>query len=325
MNGDWRPAASLRVLRRRAAMLAEVRAFFAARRVLEVETPLLSAAAASDPAVESFVTCYAGPGVASGCSMYLNGSPEFAMKRLLAAGSGPIYQICKAFRQGEAGRHHNPEFTLLEWYRPGFDHRLLMDEVEELLRVLLPDLGGGERLSYREAFRRHAGIDPLTAEEQELAKCAASHGLGGVAGPDGMGVDGWLDLLMSHLVQPRLGREGPCFLFDYPASQAALARIRPGTPPVAERFELFLRGVELANGFHELLDHEEQRRRFDADLQRRARAGQPLPPLDRNLLAALSHGLPSCSGVALGLDRVLMLMCGAEEIGEVLAFPIGRA
>ena len=325
MNGSWRPAAALQILQRRAAMLTGVRDFFAARQVLEVETPLLSAAAASDPAVESFVTRYTGPGAPAGRPMYLNSSPEFAMKRLLAAGSGPIYQICKAFRQGEAGRYHNPEFTMLEWYRPGFDHHRLMDEVEELARALLPDLAGGERLSYREAFMRHVGIDPATAEQRELAGAAASHGLPGVAGLDGEARDGWLDLLMSHLVQPHLGQGGPCFVFDYPASQAALARLRPGQPPVAERFELFLHGVELANGFHELINGPEQRRRFEADLLRRAAAGQPLLPLDENLLAALSHGLPQCSGVALGLDRLLMLICGVEEIGGVLAFPVARA
>ncbi len=325
MNGSWRPAATLQIMRRRAALLGAVRDFFAVRQVLEVETPLLSAAATSDPAIDSFTTRYSGPGAPAGRTMYLNSSPEFAMKRLLAAGSGPIYQICKAFRQGEAGRCHNPEFTLLEWYRPGFDHHALMDEVEELLLVLLPGLERAERLEYREAFRRHAGIDPDTAGVRELADCAERHGLASVAGLEEEGRDAWLDLLMSHLVQPRLGRDRPCFLFDYPASQAALARIRPGTPPVAERFELFLRGVELANGFHELLDEPEQRCRFRLDLQRRAAAGLSRPPLDENLLAALRHGLPPCAGVALGLDRLLMVVCRENSLEAVLGFPINRA
>lgn len=317
----WRPGADLPMLRLRARTLDRVRAFFAGRGVLEVETPALSAAATTDPHIESFATAYRGPGRAP-APLYLHTSPEFPMKRLLAAGSGPIYQICKVFRQGECGRLHNPEFTLLEWYRPGFDHRRLMDEVEALV---LPILGrpAAERLSYAEAFARHLDLDPHRADAATLAACAARHGIA----VDGLGADrdGWLALLLTHLVEPHLGRGRPTFLYDYPASQAALARVRAGEPPLAERFELYVDGVELANGFHELADAAEQRRRFAADREARRAAGLPLVPMDEHLLAALAHGLPDCAGVALGFDRLLMLAAGVEEIGRVVAFPIDRA
>jgi lysyl-tRNA synthetase class 2 len=252
------------------------------------------------------------------------------MKRLLAAGSGAIYQLGKVFRQGEAGRRHNPEFTLLEWYRPGFDHRRLMQEVEELLRTVLDEylpLGPGVSLGYRQAFLDYAGIDPLTASATDLAARAAALGIevSGLALDD---PDPWRDLLLTQVVEPALPRDRPVFLYDYPASQAALARIRPGAegePPVAERFELYLNGLELANGFHELADAAEQRRRFEEDNAARQRAGLPVMPLDEALLAALEAGLPDCAGVALGVDRLVMLAAGISDIREVLAFEYGRA
>lgn len=325
-TGCWQPTAPFSALALRAQLLARVRDFFAQQEVLEVETPLLSGAAATDPQLDSFVTRYTGPGAAQGRSLYLHTSPEFAMKRLLAAGSGPIYQICKVFRNGEAGRLHNAEFTLLEWYRPGFDHLRLMDEVEALVRhALAPwrDLGAGERLSYRDAFLRHAGLDPHAADCARLAACAAAHG---VHAPQGdLNLDAWRDLLLTHVIEPQLGRGGPTFLYDYPASQAALARIRPGQPALAERFELYLEGVELANGYHELGDANSQRARFNADLTTRRTAGRDEVPIDERLLAALAHGLPDCAGVALGVDRLLMLAAGVSSLEEVLAFPISRA
>ncbi len=324
--GDWKPIAPLSALALRAQLLARVRDFFAQREVLEVETPLLSRAAATDPQLESFVTRYTGPGAPGGQSLYLHTSPEFPMKRLLAAGSGPIYQVCKVFRNGEAGRLHNPEFTLLEWYRPGFDHLRLMDEVEALVRhALAPwcELGAGERLSYRDAFLRHAGLDPHAADCTQLAACAAVHG---IHPPEAdLNLDGWRDLLLTHVIEPQLGRGGPMFLYDYPASQAALARIHPGAPALAERFELYIEGVELANGYHELGDENAQRARFTADLTVRRAAGQHEVPIDERLLGALTHGLPDCAGVALGVDRLLMLAAGARSLEEVLAFPISRA
>lgn len=323
---DWEPAAPLSALALRAQLLVRLRDFFAQRQVLEVETPILSSAAATDPQLESFATRYTGPGAAQGQRLYLHTSPEFFMKRLLAAGSGPIYQICKVFRNGEAGRLHNPEFTLLEWYRPGFDHHRLMDEVEALVRYALAPwcaLGAGERLTYREAFLRHAGLDPHAADRSRLAACAAAHDL---HPPEAtLSVDAWRDLLLTHLVEPQLGQNGPTFLYDYPASQAALARIRPDTPALAERFELYIEGVELANGYHELGDANAQRARFKADSTARRAAGQDEAPIDERLLAALAHGLPDCAGVALGVDRLLMLASGARSLEEVLAFPISRA
>ncbi|MCU0233438.1 MAG: hypothetical protein MUE90_05325 [Thermoanaerobaculales bacterium] len=281
---DWRPTGSLEALRRRAEMLATVRSFFAARDVLEVETPLLAAAPVTDLHLHALSCRYRGPGA-------------------------------------DEGRRHNPEFTILEWYRPGWDHRRLMEEIDELLAVVL-GTGPGERLSYAEAFLRHAGLDPHAEPEGRLRERVAALGVPSVAE---LGRDDLLDLLLSHLVEPRLGHCQPSFVVDYPASQAALARVRPGSPPLAERFEVFVEGLELANGYHELVDAAAQRRRFEADLEARRREGLPAVPIDERLLAALEHGLPACAGVALGLDRLLMLALGSRDIAEVVAFPIGRA
>ncbi|MCB1055688.1 MAG: EF-P lysine aminoacylase GenX [Acidobacteria bacterium] len=302
----------------RARVLAEIRAFFAERGVLEVETPLLGAATVTDLHLASLETRV------DGRRRFLQTSPEFAMKRLLAAGSGPIYQICKAFRDGESGRRHNPEFTLLEWYRPGYDHHRLMSEVGELLSRVL-GVPAPETLSYREALERHAGIDPFGADARDLAGRARELGLAGL--PDlGDDRDAWLDLLMSYTVEPRLGRGRPTLIYDYPPTQAALARLRgTGDEAVAERFEAYVEGVELANGYHELRDPAEQRRRFAADLARRRDRGLPQVPVDERLLAALAHGLPECAGVALGVDRLILLAAGASCLDEVLAFPHQRA
>jgi len=309
-------------------MLSRIRHFFEERCVLEVETPSLCHTVGTDPHLSFFSTGLNEPGGHAGGTLYLQTSPEFAMKRLLAAGSGPIYQICKAFRNEESGRFHNPEFTILEWYRPGFGLDRLMDEIEALLRALLtgtPHAGNGERSSYREAFSDHAGIDPLAASIEDFADCAHTRGLGDARSLCKESASDWLDFLFSHLVQPELGFSGPCFLFGFPACQASLARIRPGLPPVAERVEVFLRGIELANGFHELTDPCEQEQRFEQEQQARARNGQPVPAKDSRFIAALRAGLSDCSGVAVGLDRLLMLISGADHIDNVLAFPVARA
>ncbi|MGH8454068.1 MAG: EF-P lysine aminoacylase EpmA [Nevskiales bacterium] len=319
--------ASLDTLRARAQLYARVRAFFAGRGVLEVDTPRLSAAATVDPNIHSWLA----ESTVFGCR-WLHTSPEFPMKRLLAAGSGPIYQICHVFREDELGRLHNPEFTMLEWYRPGFDHHRLMDEMEALLVTLLPAgrlAQQVERLTYREAVLREAGIDPFTTGASELRNCLErQHDVpvpANVTAEEAVDTDFWLDLLMGMVVGPRLGQSRLTFIYDYPASQAALARIRPETPPVAERFELYWRGVELANGFHELGDAAEQRRRFIADQARRRARGQVIPPLDENLLAALEAGLPDCAGVALGLDRLLMLALNLDSVSDTLTFPFDCA
>jgi lysyl-tRNA synthetase class 2 len=317
---SWRPTATLGALQRRAAMLAAAREFFAGRGVLEVETPVLSSAAVSDPQIESLTTQVAGMAARA----YLCTSPEYAMKRLLAAGSGDIYQICKVFRDGERGRWHNPEFTLIEWYRLGFDDAALMAEVEALIGCLLAPqrLQAAERLTYSAALQRHAGVDAHAASDSDLAESARRHGIVCQAELDR---DAKLDLLMGLVVGPRLGLERPCFICDYPASQAALARLKPGLTPVAARFELYFRGVELANGFHELVNAGEQRARFTQDLALRRARGQGEPPLDEHLLEALAAGMPDCAGVALGFDRLVALALGAPRLADAMAFTIDNA
>jgi lysyl-tRNA synthetase class 2 len=320
-SGDWRPTASLENLRLRARILTTIRAFFESRGVLEVETPLLSGATVTDPHILSMSSRYGGPGAPHGRVLYLQTSPEYAMKRLLASSSGPIYQICKAFRDGESGRLHTPEFTILEWYRPGFDHHRLMNEMDELLGEVL-GLPAAERLSYSDVFQRYIGVDPHTASLETLEKHAATLGLTASRTTE---KDDWLNLLMAQAAEPKLGRGRPTFVFDYPASQAALARIREGNPPVAERFEVYVEGLELANGFHELADGVEQRRRFEADLEKRRGLGRDSVPIDEYLLGALEAGMPSGAGVALGIDRLVMIAAGADALPDVLAFPIDRA
>lgn len=320
----WRPAASREVLAARARLYGRVRAFFAAAGVMEVETPVASRAAATDPAIESLATACSGLGPAP-LPLWLHTSPELPMKRLVAAGSGPIYQICKVFRGGERGRLHHPEFSLLEWYRPGWDYRRLMGEVADLVRhaVGRPDLPV-EALTYRDLFRSRLGIDPLRADLARLREAALEHHIAGAEVLD-LDRDGWLDLLLTHRIEPGLGRGRLSFVCDYPPSQAALARVRRDADPVAERFELYWEGMELANGFGELTDPAEQRRRFDADRATRAAAGRVVPPLDEAFLAALAAGMPDSAGVALGLDRLLMAATGISHIDQVLAFPVERA
>lgn len=310
----WAPSASLDALRARAKLLSAIRAFFDARGVLEVETPILSRHGTVDLHIDSFHT--------EGGERWLHTSPEFAMKRLLCAGSGPIWQLCKVFRVDESGRHHNPEFSLLEWYRPGFDHHALMSEIELLLwHCGAPGGGAFSRVSYRDAFLAHAGLDPFTASVVTLRERSAAYS---PPPADDLGEtrDAWLDHFFGSIVSPALGHAQPCFVYDFPASQAALARVRG---EVAERFELIWRGVELANGFHELADADEQARRFEADVSWRLRQGKPTPPSDQHLIAALHHGLPDCAGVALGVDRLLMLLTEAPSIASTLSFDWTRA
>jgi elongation factor P--(R)-beta-lysine ligase len=327
---NWQPTCEHSALIARAELYATIRRFFSARGVLEVETPLLCRHTGTDPNLQPFLSHYHRPGepAGRGLPLYLQTSPEFAMKRLLAAGSGSIYQICKAFRNEESGRYHNPEFTLLEWYRVGFELTDLMDEIDALLSELLTPkrpLGKSKRLSYREAFLRWVGADPLSASLEELSACAKAQGLEEATRLCGQDRTLWLDLLFSHKVQPHLGREGVSFVHDYPALLPSLARSKPGNDEVVERVEIFLDGMELGNGFRELADPKEQERRFDADLAVRRSQGQPEPEKDSRLLAALAAGLPDCSGIAIGLDRLLMIMTGAKAIDEVLAFLLARA
>jgi lysyl-tRNA synthetase class 2 len=313
---SWRPTADPAALRARAALLATIRGFFAEREVLEVETPLLCRGTVTDPALEPLAVT-----LADGGTRYLQTSPEYAMKRLLAAGSGPIFQLARAFRAGEAGNRHNPEFTLLEWYRPGMDHHQLMTEVAALVERCL-DLRGFGKTSYRDLFSSVVGLDPFTAPTGQLELAARRDIDVGFHSDDR---DVWLDLLMSHRVEPTLAGRGLQFVYDYPLSQAALARAESlGGVEVGCRFELYVDGLELANGYYELADAGEQRRRFAADNARRQRLGLPVRAPDEQLLAALAHGLPECSGVALGVDRLLMLRQGVGDIREVLAFDWSR-
>jgi len=307
---DWQPSATLAVLQKRALVLATIRQFFAERGVLEVETPALSAAATPDPNLHSLAVTDAG---------YLHTSPEFPMKRLLAAGSGPIYQLARVFRGGEAGRLHNPEFTLLEWYRPGWDYVQLMDEVAALINAILPQPRPVESVTYHHALTHYAEIDERIASAADVQACLVQHD---IAIPGDLSRAEALDLLVSSVVQPQLGRENITFLVDYPADQASLAKISQG---VAQRFEVFVDGVELANGFQELTDATEQRQRFAQENAQRAAQAQPQMPLDEHFLAALAAGLPESAGVALGVDRLLMCALGAVSIQEVIAFPDDRA
>jgi len=321
-GADWRPTATLDTLRRRAECLAATREFFRARNVLEVETPALVNAPVSDVNLGSVrvdIPDHPRP-------LWLHTSPEYAMKRLLAAGSGDIYQVCRVFRGAERGRQHNPEFTMVEWYRLGFSLDDLMNEVAALVRALLGARGAGLRvefISYEQALRQHAGLDPF-GDLQPLRAAARAMGFD-AALADTVARDELLDLIVGARVGPALGEESLTFMHRYPASQAALARLDPVDPRVALRFELYHRGVELANGYHELTSGAEQRARFDRDLDHRAARGLPTAAVDPRLLAALEAGLPDCAGVALGFDRVLMLATGAATIDEVLAFPVERA
>jgi lysyl-tRNA synthetase class 2 len=306
-------------------MLNRIRQFFDQAGVLEVETPVCSRFGATDPAIESFKTCYTGPEAVQGLDLYLHTSPEFPMKRLLAAGSGPIYQICKVLRDGELGRRHNPEFSLLEWYRPGFDYHQLMDEVASLINRLREQPLQIEKLAYAEVFEGQLGLNPHATGVDQLRECAIEQGIAGAEQLTIKGRDAWLDLLLSHLIEPRLGQAGMTFLYDYPASQAALARVRADRYPVAERFELYMNGIEIANGFQELIDAEQQRQRFREDIRQRLLSQQAEVPMDEALLLALASGLPACSGVALGLDRLLMVLTETPDIRQVVTFDIGRA
>jgi len=312
----YRPTATTETLRLRARMLARTRAFFAARGVLEVETPSLSESAPTDPALESVevaVRALARP-------HYLHTSPELAMKRLLAAGAGDMYQICRVFRDGELGRWHQPEFTMLEWYRLGWDDDRLMDEVEALVRDALDAettrKWPAERITYRNAFVRALGVDPLR-DARSVGRRLAEHG---IEVPAGLDDDALLDLALGTVVAPGFAREALTFVHDYPRTQAALARLKPGEPKVAARFELFAGGLELANGFAELTDAREQRRRFYADQAIRRRRGLPTRPVDEDFLDALEQGLPACAGVALGFDRLVAVTGGLASLAEALAF-----
>ena len=314
----------IEALRQRARLNALIRHFFAARNVLEVETPIMSAAGNTEPNIEGFHTRFSGHVDAGSAQRWLRTSPEYPLKRLLAAGVGDCYELGRVFRNGEAGGRHNPEFTMLEWYRVGWDHHRLIDETITLVQEALALVGRPSAsvriVSYRDLFLQAVALDPFSADEPQLGA-----GLGDVGiAPEGLTRDDWLDLLMTHRIQSQFAVDAITVIHDWPASQAALAKIRPDTPPVAERFELYLGSVELANGYHELNDAQEQRQRFARDLAVRAARGTEQPPLDEAFLAALPS-LPACAGVAVGVDRLLMALAGTPRIADVLAFDFANA
>lgn len=321
MPGDFLPTAGWPALRLRDELLRKLRAFFHERGFIEVDTPLLSADVVVDRHLEPFAVDVPSAGVTR--RMWLQTSPEFAMKRLLAAGGEAIFQVTHAFRQEEQGPLHNPEFTMVEWYRRGDGLQEGMALLDQLAGILLAR-GRANLMTYQAAFERYAGIEPHGASVAALTEAARQHG---VSVPESLGDDrdAWLDLLLVELVQPNLGRDQPVIVFDHPSSQSAMARVRRGPPDVAERFELYIDGLELANGYHELLDAEELRRRNRENNERRVASGKPLLPVKSRLLAAMESGLPGCAGVAMGFDRVVMLAAKAATISDVIAFPFDRA
>ncbi len=325
---DWRPGATLETLTKRAEMLARVRDFFRERGVLEVDTPVVSRTTATDPHLCSMELRVTIPGEGH-VDAYLQTSPELAMKRLLAAGSGPIYQIAHAFRDGEVSRRHNCEFTMLEWYRPGIGLGELHQDIEALVGTLLGFEGPYPERPYRLLFQETLGVDPLLGGTAELLDLMKTNGLGYVRLPDDERDRRAfaLDLLFSHCVEPGIGAEGPCFVVDFPAETAALSvvRVLEDGARVAERSELFYKGVELANAYHELTDAEEFRRRYQADMAARQRQGLKSLPFDARLSAALVEGFPESSGVAMGLDRLLMLLLDLSRIDQAMAFSVSRS
>ncbi len=316
----WRPSATPVVLKERAALLNRIRRFFADKDVMEVNTPVLMPAGATDP---SIINITAVSPRAENSHWYLHTSPELPMKRLLAAGSGPIYQVCPVFRGSDLGRYHRPEFSLLEWYRPDYGYHQLMDEVECLLIAVMPSeytSTKAERVSYRDIFLRVLEIDPFQVSVAECRECCDRFAL---SVPDNMGVerDIWLDLLMSMLIAPKLPQDRFTFIYDYPASQAALAKTRDENGrDIAERFELYWGELELANGFQELTDPDEQLQRFEAENRHRLDRKLPTIAIDYKFIECLRDGMPESSGVALGLDRLLMVLTGARHINEVVTF-----
>lgn len=319
---SWQPTASIENIKKRAEVYTQIRQFFSERNILEVETPLLCQHTITDIYIESFKTEYQSAPIKK--SYFLQTSPEYAMKRLLTHGIGAIYQICKAFRQGDFGRQHNPEFTLLEWYRPDFNHHQLMDEVDNFLQLILKS-PKAEKISYELLFKRHVDLNPFLCTKKELYDFIHEKKLLAPKQIVHLDKDTCLQVILSHLIEPNLGKTKPIFVYDFPSTQAALAKVRDDNPPVAERFELYINGMEIANGFHELSNAKEQRHRFMQDQDYRKHHQQFIPDIDERFISALDNNFPECSGVALGIDRLLMILTNTNKIADILTFPWDRA
>lgn len=317
----WQPSASIQTLLERAKIIAEIRRFFTDRGLLEVDTPTLSAFGVTDVHLSTFSTEFVAPFENNSKTLWLATSPEYHMKRLLAAGSGAIFQLCHVFRNEESGARHNPEFTMLEWYRPHFDMYRLINEVDDLLQHIL-DCEPADSFSYQFVFQEYVGLDPLSADKQELIAKAKEHHFIGAENEDR---DTLLQFLFSEVVEPQIGKQRPVAVYHFPATQAALAQISSEDHRVAERFEFYYKGLELANGFHELTDAKEQQRRFEQDNHQRKKIGLPEREMDHYLLSALQAGVPNSSGVALGVDRLIMIALEMERIEQVMAFGINNA
>lgn len=317
-----KPITRFERLRVRAQVNRRIRNFFHARGLLEVETPLLSGAATTDPAIESFSTRFSGHVDGGPCQRWLRTSPELPLKRLLAEGMGDCYELGRVFRNGEVGRGHNPEFTLLEWYRVGWNERALADETIALLQSLMAEDGPlrVEQTTYRDLFLQRLNLDPWLASDQDCWNALAPIQLDRC----GLDRDDCLNLLLTHRIQPSFTAQTLTVIYDWPSSQCALAQLRPGQPPVAERFEIYLGQFEVANGYHELNDPVEQRARFVGDNHRRQARGDDALPIDERFLHAMDK-LPACAGVAVGIDRILMALCGTSAIADVLAYDFASA
>jgi elongation factor P--(R)-beta-lysine ligase len=323
---DWQPSCSLEMLQLRAKTLQKIRQFFAERSVLEVETPLLGSAIGTDPQLDFFSTDFDWPPLKQ--KLFLLTSPEFAMKRLLAAGSGSIYQICKAFRNGESGRFHNPEFTMLEWYRIGYGLQELMVEAADLMQLLFDGrepFQKVEKITYQAVFSQYTGLEPLVFSYDDYATYARANGISEAIAICGLDHASWLDFIFSHDIQPHLGWNSVCMVYGYPVCFSSLARVNEQNDKVTDRVELFIEGVELGNGYYELGDVKEQEIRFDREIAVRRALNRPESVKDSRLLSALESGLPDCSGIAIGLDRILMLLSNSPSIDKVLSFSISRA
>jgi elongation factor P--(R)-beta-lysine ligase len=311
---SWQPSASPEIIKKRANLLQQIRDFMNTREIIEVDTPILSHFGISDPYIQSMTTSCAAE---NDVMLYLHTSPEFCMKRLLAAGSGSIYQIAHVFRNEESGKRHNTEFTMLEWYRTGFDYYQLMDEVGELLNAI--GLEVPARMTYADAFKQTLEIDPHTVATSELQALCKQQGWEDAIDDR----HALLDFLFSEAVIKNLDQSKPLFIYDYPECMSALATLKRSEPIVSERFELFIAGMEIANGFNELIDADEQAHRFEKELTTRRSKGLLEPPIDKYFVAALRSGLPECSGVAVGIDRLLMVLSEKDDINEVSTFTLG--